>query len=107
MSNYYKNLMKERILYDLQMNAGSSITAEILASVNNINETSDTCPATRGFIRELIDEGALIGSTSKGYHMMTTGKEVQQCLNALLKRTMGINKRIQSIYDAAQVKGIL
>jgi hypothetical protein len=38
---------------------------------------------------------------------MTTGKEVQQCLNALLKRTMGINKRIQGIYDAAQAKGIL
>jgi hypothetical protein len=38
---------------------------------------------------------------------MTTGKEVQQCLNALLKRTIGINKRIQAIYDAAQAKGIL
>jgi hypothetical protein len=55
----------------------------------------------------MINDGELIGSNSKGYFIMKDGKEVQQCLNALLKRTIGINKRIQSIYDAAKLKGIL
>ncbi|MBW2645187.1 MAG: hypothetical protein JRE23_03225 [Deltaproteobacteria bacterium] len=104
----YKDLMKARIAMDLLAAPGSScVTAKDLAHDNGIAEKSDTCPVTRSLIKDMIDEGMLIGSTSKGYKLMTTGKEVQQCLNSLLKRTIGINKRIQSIYDAAQSKGIL
>lgn len=84
-----------------------SMTAKYLANRACVVETNDTCPTTRALIREMIDEGHLIGSTSNGYKLMTSGKEVQQCLNALLKRAIGINKRIQSIYDAAQDNGIL
>jgi hypothetical protein len=86
---------------------GGYHTAQELADYAMIKETNDTCPATRDTIREMIEGGSLIGSTSKGYKLMTTGKEVQQCLNGLLGRTIGINKRIQSIYDAAKAKGIL
>jgi hypothetical protein len=103
----YKDLMKARILMDLVAAGPYPITAETLAHDNGIDETSDTCPVTRGLIKDMIADGTLIGSTSKGYKLMNTGKEVQQCLNSLLKRTIGINKRIQSIYDAAQAHGIL
>jgi hypothetical protein len=105
--NSFKDLMKSRISYDLIKANGDPITAVDLALDNGIPETSDSCPTTRSIIREMIDEGMLIGSTSRGYKLMTTGKEVQQCLNSLLKRQMGISRRIQSIYDAAQSKGIL
>jgi hypothetical protein len=86
---------------------GDYHTAQELAHYAMIKESTDTCPITRDTIREMIDGGSLIGSTSKGYKLMTSGKEVQQCLNGLLKRQMGISRRIQSIYDAAQAKGIL
>jgi len=100
------NLLK-RVMYAIENSRFEHITAQEIAFVANIHELSDTCPITRGLIRELIDDGALIGSTYRGYHIMDTGKEVQQCLNGLLKRQMGITKRIQSIYDAATAKGIL
>jgi hypothetical protein len=86
---------------------GGYHTAQELADYAMIKETNDTCPGTRDTIREMIEGGSLIGSTAKGYKLMNTGKEVQQCLNSLLKRQMGISRRIQSIYDAAQAKGIL
>jgi hypothetical protein len=90
-----------------RLSDGKYHTANDLAWHAMIKETSDTYPTTRDTIREMIEEGHLIGSTSKGYKLMTSGKEVQQCLNSLLKRQMGISRRIQSIYDAAQAKGIL
>jgi hypothetical protein len=96
-----------KIGIEARLSDGKAHTAEDLAWYCLLKETNDTYPKTRAIIREMINEGALIGSTSVGYKLMTTGKEVQQCLNALLKRTMGINKRIQGIYDAAQAKGIL
>ena len=107
MRDEYKDLLKNRIAAHLNSSMYSTLTAQELAYRAGITETTDTCPITRGLIREMINEGHLIGSNSRGYHIMTSGKEVQQCLNSLLKRTMGINKRIQSIYDAAKAKGIL
>jgi hypothetical protein len=86
---------------------GVEHTAKDLAWYAMIYEQNDTYPITRDLVREMIEDGHLIGSTSKGYKIMSTGKEVQQCLNSLLKRTIGINKRIQNIYNAAQKKGIL
>ena len=100
-----KNYSKRCIDYKLKF--GGVYSAKELADYAHIYETSDTCPATRGLIREMIDSGHLIGSTSRGYKLLDSGKEVQQCLNSLLKRSMGINKRIQAIYDAAKSKGIL
>jgi hypothetical protein len=99
--------LKERVLEALEFSFNQEIKAGDLAQFANISEMSDTCPVTRGIIRDMINDGELIGSNSKGYFIMKDGKEVQQCLNALLKRTIGINKRIQSIYDAAKLKGIL
>ena len=95
-----------QILLDI-INPGDRRTAQELSSFALVPETQDTCPTTRGLIREMIEEGYLIGGSSKGYHIMRSGKEVQQCLNGLLKRQMGISKRIQSIYDAAKNRGIL
>lgn len=84
-----------------------TVTAEDLANFCSIPETQPTSPITRTMITELIDEGHLIGSNRKGYFLMTNAKQVQQVLNGLLRRQMGISRRIQSIYDAAQGKGIL
>jgi len=86
---------------------GQVHTAQELADYAMIKERHDSCPATRAILLGMIIKGALIGSTAKGYKLMTTGKEVQQCLNSLLRRQMAISRRIQSIYDAAQSKGIL
>ena len=107
MEQRYKSIYKNRIQKCLSN--GQFYTAENLASWAGLrhSEKSDTYPVTRGLVREMIDEGLLIGSTAKGYKLMDTAKEVQQCLNSLLKRQMGISRRIQSIYDAAQDKGIL
>jgi hypothetical protein len=100
-----ENYLKVGIMARLKN--GQTHTAADLAGYCLLIEHSDTFPKTRAVIRELIDEGALIGSTSTGYKLMTTGKEVQQCLNSLLRRQMGISARIQSIYEAAQAQGIL
>ena len=100
-NNYIKNGIRARL------KDGKEHTAKDLAWYCLVNESNDTCPKIRETVRSMIDDGDLIGSTSQGYKLMTTGKEVQQCLNSLLGRTIGINKRIQSIYDAAQAKGIL
>jgi hypothetical protein len=107
MNEKITSIYKSRIMYALNNTSYDTLTAQQLSKFAAVNEVSETCPATRGLIRELIDDGELIGSTSKGYHIMTDGKEVQQCLNSLLKRQMGIIRRIQSIYNAAQSKGIL
>jgi hypothetical protein len=102
---------KEHFKFDIKFalrQAPGPLKAKTLAAFAGIQELDkQTCPMTRMVIRELIDEGMLIGSTSKGYRLMKTGKEVQQCLNSLLKRTIGINTRIQAIYDAAKKGGIL
>ena len=100
-------IYQDRIRYMLNHTFDKYRSAQEIAGWAGITETSDTCPITRGFIREMIEGGELIGSTSKGYYIMTTGKEVQKCLNSLLRRQMGISRRIQSIYGAAQAKGIL
>ena len=96
---------KNRIRIMLDM--GGTYTAKDLAQFAIVHETSESCPNTRQMIFEMIDAGALIGSSSDGYRNLTTGKEVQQYLNSLLKRQMGVSKRIQAVYDAAKKRGIL
>jgi hypothetical protein len=105
MINNTKEVLKTRIRYTLR--DMKVHTAKDLAWYALIQEKSDTCPTTRGLVREMIEEGELIGSSAKGYKNMDTGKEVQVCLNSLLARQLGISRRIQSIYDAALAKGIL
>ena len=105
MNPAYKMILQHRIA--TKMSDGKVHTAQDLAWSAMITEQSDTYPITRSVIRDMIDEGALIGSTSKGYKNMTSGKEVQQCLNSLLRRQMGITRRIQAIYDAGIKQGIL
>jgi hypothetical protein len=107
MKDTFKDILKNRILQLLEMGLQCQHTANDLATFAHINEMSDSCPITRDLIRDMIDEGYLIGSNSKGYFLMTSAKEVQVCLNGLLKRSMGISRRIQAIYDAAQKNGIL
>jgi hypothetical protein len=82
-------------------------TAQELADYAMIKEGHDSCPITRAVLLGMIIKGELIGSTAKGYKLMDNGKEVQQCLNSLLRRQMAISRRIQVIYNAAQAKGIL
>jgi len=82
-------------------------TAQELADFAMIKERHDSCPATRSVLLGMIVKGSLIGSTAKGYKLMKDAKEVQQCLNSLLRRQMAISRRIQVIYDAAKAKDIL
>lgn len=104
-NNRYKTIQKERIVKFLARKGQMKVNR--LARWADVTETSDTCPTTRGLIRELIDEGHIIGSNSNGYFLIDTAKEMQVYLNSLLKRQMGISKRIQAVYDAAQRKGII
>jgi len=100
-----KEWIKKRIANMLKTD--KTYTANHIAWECMISEQSDTYPKTRALIKEMINEGHLIGSTSEGYKRLQTGKEVQQYLNSLLKRQMGISRRIQAVYDAAQTRGIL
>lgn len=96
-----------KMMIAAQLSRGGVHTAGSLAWGAMITEQSDTYPKTRALIKEMINEGHLIGSTSEGYKRLQTGKEVQLYLNSLLKRQMGISRRIQAVYDAAQTRGIL
>jgi len=86
---------------------GARHTAKELSIKACVLESDSTCPRTRSLIKELIIDGKLIGSSKDGYKLMTSGKEVQVYLNSLLKRQMGMSRRIQAVYDAAQKNGIL
>jgi hypothetical protein len=83
------------------------ITAREIADRVGILEMDGTCPSTRGYIKDLIDTGHCIGSSAKGYSLLSSGKEVQEYLNSLLKRQMGISRRIEAVYKAAVKEGIL
>ena len=96
----------ETFIQDL-LEDGQVHTAQELADYAMIKERHDSCPTTRAILLGMIIKGALIGSTAKGYKLMETGKEVQQCLNSLLRRQMAISRRIQVIYDAAKAQDIL
>lgn len=85
----------------------SPITAKSIAAGSFIVETDDTCPKTREVIRELIHDGYCIGSSGQGYLLLTTGKEVQEYLNSLMSRQIGISKRIQAVYNSAKSSGLL
>ena len=98
--------LRREVLIVLQA-ARSRLTAGEIADEVGIYENNDTCPTIRQAIRGLIRDGHVIGSTHGGYKLMTTGKEVQTYLNALLKRQLGISQRIQAVYDSAQSNGLL
>ena len=97
---------KAAVLKVLQRNI-KPMTAFCIAKRCGIYENSESCTTTRGIIRELTDDGYSIGSSSMGYKMLTTGKEVQSYLNHLLKRQMGISQRIAAVYNAARFEGVL
>lgn len=96
----------DQVLQTLVLAKGP-LYVEYIAAACGITETSYTCPITRRYIRQLIANGYVIGSSPGGYKMLYTAKEVQQYLNSLLRRQLGISKRIQAVYDAAQKMGIL
>ena len=83
------------------------MTAFCIAKRCGIYENSESSTTTRECIRELTADGYAIGSSSQGYKMLKTGKEVQSYLNHLLKRQMGISRRIADVYDAARLEGVL
>jgi hypothetical protein len=101
-----KNLLAKNVIRTMLEN-GSRYTATELSDAAGLQESDSTAPKARKIILELIEDGFVIGSTAKGYKMLTSGKEIQQYLNALLKRQIGISNRIQAVYDAAQAKGLL
>jgi hypothetical protein len=98
--------LAKRVIFRMLEN-GSRYTATELSDAAGLGESDSTAPKARKIILDLINDGNVIGSTAKGYKLLTTGKEIQQYLNALLKRQMGISRRIQAVYDAAQEKGLL
>ena len=99
-------IRKDAVLRTLKRSR-KSLTAFCIAKRCGIYENSESCATTRDIIRDLTADGYAIGSTSLGYKMLTTGKEVQVYLNHLLKRQMGISRRIADVYDAAKLEGIL
>jgi hypothetical protein len=82
-------------------------SARDLAWSAMIEESSDTYPRTRALIKEMIQDGELIGSNSKGYFNMRDAHEIQRYMNALMKRQIGLGKRIQAIFNAGVARGIL
>lgn len=101
------NKMQSAVYIKAHLARGVRTKADELAFIGGVVESDFTSPNTRQIIKELIDDGNVIGSNSRGYKMLTTGKEVQQYLNALLKRQLGISRRIQAVYNSARAKGIL
>jgi hypothetical protein len=97
---------KAAVLKVLQRNS-KPMTAFCIAMRCGIYENSESCTTTRALIRDLTGDGYSIGSSSRGYKMLTTGKEVQSYLNHLLKRQMGISQRIAAVYGAAKLEGVL
>jgi hypothetical protein len=101
-------VMKAKVLSTLNTtSARSRMKAQDLAYFAGVPETDTTCPTTRSIIRDLIDDGHVIGATSAGYCLMRTGKEVQNYLNSLLQREMAISARILAVYNAAKKNGVL
>lgn len=102
-------MCKKQVMADIyiQLAKGNRIKARDLAVMGGIVESNDTSPATRSIIKTLINDGHVIGSNRNGYKLMTSGKEVQRYLNSLLKRQMGISRRIQAVYESATSRGIL
>ena len=98
--------LAKRVIYRMLEN-GKRYTAMELSDAAGLGEMDSSAPKARKVILELIEDGNVIGSNVKGYQLLTTGKEIQVYLNALLKRQMGISRRIQAVYDAAQAKGLL
>lgn len=101
-----KEVQKVSVLTMLEC-ANGRLTAGDLADQIGIPESADSCPNTRGIIRDLIDDGYPIGSNARGYKLLTSGKDVQAYLNNLLQRQMAISRRIQAIYDGAKLGGLL
>lgn len=98
--------VKESIL-NLLESSQFPVTTRELAIDLGLREVNDTFPKIRQAIRVLINEGWPIGASSEGYFLLTTAKDVQEYLNNLLQRQMGISKRIQAVYDAAIGRGII
>ena len=96
----------QRVLYTLKINS-CPITAKHIASATGITELDDTCPKVREVIRQLINDGHCIGSNSKGYFLIQTGQECQRYLNSLMKRQIGISRRIEAVYNSAVKGGLL
>jgi hypothetical protein len=82
-------------------------SAKYLAWVAVVEEKSDTYPRTRAVIKEMIEDGELIGSNAKGYFYMQDAHEIQRYMNSLMKRQIGIGNRIQAVFNAGVAKGIL
>lgn len=90
------------------LKANAPIKVRDIAGMAGIVEMDRSFPATRALILDLIERfDVCIGSTSKGYQMLQTGKDVQEYLNSLLARQLGISKRIQAVYNAAKKGGII
>ena len=100
-------LPKSNRVLNILSHTSAPITVKSIAMRALIDEHNDTCPKTRKIIRQLIDDGHCIGSTKDGYTLMSTGKEIQEYLNSLLKRQIGISRRIQAVYDSAIKQGLL
>jgi len=104
MNKFAKIILEE---LESRSNGGAPVTVNYLADVAGINEKNSSCPLTRDIIRLMIDDGVCIGSNSQGYFLITNGKQCQQYLNSLMKRQIGISKRIQAVYDSAIKGGLL
>jgi hypothetical protein len=100
-----KDIFKNRIRMALA--DGQTHTAKSLGLAAIITETEDTSPRTRALIREMVEDGELIGSSSAGYKNLTTAKEVQKYMNSLMKRQMAVSARILAVYNAAKGKGLV
>ena len=87
--------------------ANLPLTAKELAYQVGVVEAHDSCPKVRKAIRSLIDDGYCIRSTSKGYEMATTAKEVQEYLNSLMQRQIAISNRIAAVWNAAKTGGLI
>jgi hypothetical protein len=93
------------------MKANVQVTLANVVGVNRVTareisrgigryETHESAPAVRKVIRELIAEGAPIGSDVNGYYMITEREEFEDVLESLQSRCDAIQSRIVDITGA-------
>jgi len=98
----YDEMRKNLIFMFLRNRAGKFYTAKQLAELAEL-PTKDTCVAVRKIITELIEiDKEPIVSNNIGFAYANTKRMLEICLENLENRSLGLQRRIQSLREIYQ-----
>lgn len=96
-----------RILFD-HVGSDNRITSRELSDRLGNLDHLDSTPETRTIIRGLVNEyGLPVVSSTKGYFMVSNQEELEQYIDDLNSRIMGIEKRRDSLLSAVTENGLV